>query len=187
MKYKSLLIWFLVCITLYSCTPELKVYEIEQKINKYNIASYEGNIDYLLKNTPKKAIKTYGKKYSREYLHKLYDKRDYPIYYNDIGDLVVQNRKKCNSYYIYTVDYIVDEFQMTPYLDSTALKFNQTEYGKEHVYFNSNSKILQIRKSKSKILIFDKDKRWKVLDDNIQYLDDNYGTGFSDCIGINSN
>ena len=184
MKYKIIMINILVFFFLYGCSPVLNISEIEQRINNNYKALSEGNVEYLLRNTPKRALKEYGEKASEIYLHKTYDNRDNPVYYNDIGQLVVQKRDRCNSYYYYKVDYIVDELQNTPYLDSTALELNQRKYGKEHVNFNPNSKILQIRKSKSKILVFDKDKRWKVLDNDIQYLNDNYGEGFSDCIGL---
>jgi hypothetical protein len=71
---------------------------------------------------------------------------------------------------------------MTPYLDSAALKLNETEYGKKHVVFNSNSKILHVTEKKHLMLIFDKDRNWKILDYDKQSLNENYGNGFWECI-----
>jgi len=77
---------------------------------------------------------------------------------------------------------------MTPYMDSTALKLNYKDYGKENVSFNPNSKFLQIRQFISNVLVFDKDKRWMLLGLEkyyIQSLNDNYGKGFYECVHSN--
>jgi len=159
----------------------LNIYEIERRINKDNTALLDGDVDYLLKNTPKKYLKEYGESEYKERLSKIYDNRKYPVGYSNIGELDIEDRQKCNSYYYYKVTYKVTRAQMTPYLDSTALKRNHKEYGEENVIFNSNSKILHITKYRNKILIFDKDREWKVLVLDEEILDDNYGDEFWVC------
>lgn len=184
MNYSKLLAYCLLICIFYSCAPKLSISEIELRINKKNTASFEGDVEYLLKNTPKKYLKEYGESLFREKLTKIYDNRKYPIGYSDIGELAIQDRNKCNSFYYYKVTYKVTKAQMTPYLDSTALKLNQDKYGKKNVIFNSNSKILHVTEDKNSILIFDKDRKWKVLNLDKKNLDKYYGGGFSKCLKI---
>ncbi len=182
MNFTKLLIYCLLFCAFYSCIPKLNISEIELRINNDNTLLFEGDVEYLMKNTPKKYLREYGKTAYREKLTKIYDNRPYPVGYSNIGELVIQDRDKCNSFYYYKVTYKVTEVQLTPYLDSTALKRNQKKYGKENVFFNSNIKSLHITGVKNKILIFDKDREWKVLNLNEEFLDENYGDGFSKCL-----
>ena len=182
-KSKKLVIYFILCCTFSSCAPQLSIFEIKQKINNNYTALFEGDVKHLLKNLPKKYLEEYGKIGIREELSKIYKGRRYPVGHSNIGELVVQNRNKCNTFNYYIVTYKVSKAQMTPYLDSTALALNQKEYGKENVFFNPNSKILHVTEYKTSILIFDKDKKWKVLDLDKEYLDRYYG-GFSKCLKL---
>lgn len=183
-------VYGLLFCAFFSCSPTLNISELEKRINTHYTASNEGNVEYFYKNTPAKFIKEYGEDGLRKKLHEMYDNKENPEFFNEIGELSVQDRKKCNSTYYYKVKYIVDRAQHTPYLDSTALKLNQKEYGIEHVNFNTNSKILQVRENKETILLFDKKiKEWIFLDYNsdLKYLDRYFGNGFSDCIQTNVN
>lgn len=182
MNYSKIFGLSLIVFFSYSCAPKLSYSEIELKINELNTASFEGDIEYLLKNTPSKYLKEFGENNFREKYSKLYDNRKYPIGYSDIGELTVQDRNKCNSYYYYKASYKVSKSQMTPYLDSTSLKLNENKYGKRNVTFNSNSKILNVTEIKNSLLIFDKDSSWKVLNLNEKNLDKFYGNGFFNCI-----
>jgi len=183
MDYIKLLVYCLLICIFYSCVPKLSISEIELRINKKNTASFEGDVEYLLKNAPKKYLKDYGESDFREMLTKIYDNRKYPIGYSDIGELAILDRNKCNSFYYYKITYKVTKAQMTPYLDSTALKLNQDTYGKKNVIFNSNSKILHVTECKTSILIFDKDRKWKILDlDKEKSLDKYYGDRFYKCL-----
>jgi hypothetical protein len=161
--------------------------EIEEKINASYTAHFEGDIEYMIQNNPKQAVKEYGEDGLRKNLLKVFNgKRTNIPRFNDIGELRIQDRNKCNSTYFYKVKYLVDKTQYTPYLDSTALELNYKDYGKENVFFNSNSKFLQIREKKERVLILDKGRNWILLDydSNMQYLDRYYGDGFSECIKV---
>jgi len=168
-----------------SCAPKLTFTEIEEKINASYTAFHEGDVEYMLKNQPKQALKEYGENGYRKNLLKVFNgKRTNIPQFNDIGELRIQDRNKCNSTYFYKVKYLVDKAEFTPYLDSTALELNYKEYGKENVNFLSNAKILQTRLKKEEILIFDKGRKWILLDydSNMEYLNRYYGDGFSECI-----
>tara|TARA_Y100000815_G_scaffold229759_1_gene219260 strand:- start:534 stop:1070 length:537 start_codon:yes stop_codon:yes gene_type:complete len=162
--------------------------QIEERINEDYIAFNENDIEYEYDNTPVKYLKEYGEEGFRKKLQKTYDSKKntkYPVIFNDIGELKVQEIDKCNSTYFYKVKYTIDKSQMTPYLDSIALDRNYKSYGKENVNFNPNSKILQTRLRKESILIFDKDKVWKLLtykDFDEKLYDRLFGKGFSDCV-----
>jgi len=168
-----------------SCSPTLTFTEVEERINSDYTAFNEGNVEYEVGNTPKKYLKEYGENGVRKKIQEIYSDRKYPSSFGVIGELKIQDRNKCLSTYFYKVKYLVDKVQMTPYLDSTALKLNYKSYGKKNVKFNPNSKILQIRLTKEEILIFDKDRKWKLLPfDNFdsQLFDRIFGKGFSECI-----
>lgn len=185
LKTKALTFFFLI-FTLTSCSPKLTFTDIEKRINEDYTAFNDGNVEYELKNTPKEYIKEYGANGLKEKFHRIYENRTNQPYFSDIGELRIQDRSKCNSTYYYKVKYTVDKVQMTPYLDSIALKFNENEHGKENVDFNSNSKLLQIRQKKEKLLVYDKDKNWKLLNynSNMQYLNRYFGKEFSECIQL---
>tara|TARA_R110002033_G_C3791729_1_gene230381 strand:+ start:23 stop:646 length:624 start_codon:yes stop_codon:yes gene_type:complete len=189
-KLIKITVYSLLFCALFSCSPTLNISELEKRINTHYTASNEGNVEYFYENTPAKFIKEYGKDGLIKKLHEMYDDQENPEFFNEIGELSVQERNKCNSTYYYKVKYIVDRSQHTPYLDSTALKLNQKKYGIEHVNFNPNSKILQVRENKETILLFDKKiKKWIFLEYNsdMKYLDRYFGNGFSDCIQTNVN
>ena len=66
-----------------------------------------------------------------------------------------------------------------------TLGFSIIEDSKNSVSFNPNSKFLQTRLRNERILIFDKDKVWKLLE--YKYLDEQmydtyFGKGFSKCV-----
>jgi len=187
-KYKQSMIFIAFYLILSSCAPKLTFTEIEERINEKYTAFKENDIEYEFKNTPVKYLKDYGEKGFRKKLKKIYElrkKSKYPPLFNDIGELRIQDINKCNSTYFYKVKYIIDKAQMTPYLDSTALELNYKNYGKNNVSFNPNSKILQTRLRKENILIFDKDRVWKLLtfkDFDEQLYDRLLGKGFSKCL-----
>ncbi|MFD0975442.1 hypothetical protein [Salinimicrobium gaetbulicola] len=162
--------------------------EIEKRINSNYTAFNENDVEYEFGNKPVKYLKEYGEEGVREKLQEIYKlrkTRKYPILYDEIGDLRIQDINKCNSTYFYKVKYIVDKAQMTPYLDSTALERNYKSYGKDNVSFNPNSKILETRITKENILVLDKDKVWKLLDFkdfDEQLYDRFFGKGFSKCL-----
>ncbi|MBU3823191.1 hypothetical protein KO566_14120 [Flavobacteriaceae bacterium XHP0103] len=186
-KYQLILLT-IIFQTLFSCAPKLTFTEIKERVNKEYAALNENDIDYEYNNTPVKYIKEYGEEGFRKKLQEIYKSRkdsEFPIMFNDIGELKIQDINKCNSTYFYKVKYTVDKTQMTPYLDSTALELNYKNYGKENVNFNPNSKILQTRLQEERILIFDKDKVWKILpfaDFDSQLYDRLFGNGFSVCL-----
>lgn len=182
-------IFFILLIqTLNSCAPKLTYTEINKKVNANYIALSENDIEYEFNNTPLKFIKEYGEEGFRKRLQELYESRkesEYPPYYNDIGDLRIQDINKCNSTYFYKVKYIIDKVQTTPYLDSIALELNYKIYGKENVHFNPNLKILETRLRKEGLLILDKDNNWKFLlfeDFDEKMYDRIYGKEFSECV-----
>ena len=184
----QLLLLTIIFQTIFSCAPKLTFTELEERVNKEYTAFNENDIEYKYKNTPVKYLKEYGKDGFRKKLQKVSEskkKSKYPIMFNNIGDLKIQDINKCNSTYFYKVKYLVDKAQITPYLDSIALERNYKSYGKENVNFNPNSKILQTRLRKESILIYDKDKVWKILnysDFNNQLYDRLFGKGFSECL-----
>ncbi|WP_435254986.1 hypothetical protein [Tenacibaculum sp. A30] len=186
-KHK-LILFTLIFQILFSCAPKLTFTEIEDKVNKEYIAFNKNDFEYEYDNTPIKYLKEYGEEGFRKKLQEIYESRkesEFPIMFNDIGELKIQDINKCNSTYFYKVKYIVDKTQMTPYLDSTALELNYKNYGKENVNFNPSSKILQTRLQEERILIFDKDKVWKILtfkDFDSQLYDRLFGKGFSECL-----
>ena len=186
---KSRLICFIVVVqTFVGCAPKLTFTEIEKRVNLDYTASNENDIEYEFQNTPVKYLKEYGREGFREKLQEIYELRKtskYPIIFDKIGDLRIQDIDKCNSTYFYKVKYVIDKVQMTPYLDSTALERNYKNYGRNNVNFNPNSDILEIRLTKESILVFDKDKEWKLLDYedfDEQLYNRLFGTGFSDCL-----
>ncbi|MGM1057538.1 MAG: hypothetical protein ACQEWG_16750 [Bacteroidota bacterium] len=186
---RSRLICFIVVFqTLAGCAPKLTFTEIEKRVNLDYTAFNENDIEYEFQNTPVKYLKEYGEEGFREKLQKIYDLRKtskYPIFFDRIGDLRIQDIDKCNSTYFYKVKYVVDKVQMTPYIDSTALERNYKSYGRNNVRFNPNSEILEIRLTKKSILVFDRDKEWKLLDYedfDEQLYNRLFGTGFSDCL-----
>jgi hypothetical protein len=162
--------------------------EIKERVNADYIAFNENDFNYEFNNTPVKYVKGYGEEGFKNKLQKIHESRKknkFPPLFNDIGDLRTQDINKCNSSYFYKVKYIIDKAQMTPYIDSIALELNYKSYGKDNVSFNPNSKILQIRLKKESILIFDKDKTWKLL--NYKSFDEQsydiyFGKGFSKCV-----
>ncbi|MCT4697515.1 hypothetical protein, partial [Tenacibaculum haliotis] len=156
-KQSNIFILCLLYFTLYGCAPKLTYTEIENRINKDYNAFNDGNVEYEMKNTIKKYLKEYGKDGFRKMIKKRYSNRGNHPYFN-VGSIKIQDRNKCNSTYFYNTKYTVDKSEITPYIDSTALKLNYKEYGRENVNFNPNSKILQIRMEKKGILIFDKDR-----------------------------
>jgi len=168
-----------------SCSPKLSITKIEKRINANYTAFHEGNVEFMLKNKPKKGLKEYGESRYRKMLLDVFNgKRKNPPHFSDIGDLKIQDRNKCNRTYFYKVKYLIDKTQHTPYLDSIALKLNYKEYGKENVNFLPKVKILQIREKKKQILLFDKGKKWILLEynSNMKNLNRYYGEGFSKCI-----
>ena len=186
-KYQLFLL-IIIFQTISSCAPKLTFTEIKERVNKEYIAFNDNDIEYEYDNAPVKYLKEYGEEGFRKELQQIYElrkEREYPIIFSDIGDLKVQDLNKCNSTYFYKVKYRVDKAQMTPYLDSTALELNYKNYGKKNVSFNPNSKILQTRINKESILIFDKDKIWKILsftDFDSKLFDRLFGKGFSECL-----
>jgi hypothetical protein len=182
MNFKRYILYIILFCSFLSCARKLNVSEIKLKINSRNTALFEGNVDQIVKNTPKKYLKTYGESSFRELLTKVYSNKKDPILYSNIGDLHIQDNGKCNSYSYYKVTYRVRSSQMTPYLDSIALLRNEKKYGEENVTFLYNSKILEISEEKSEILIFDKDHRWKIINYDMETLLENYGSKFLDCI-----
>ena len=186
-KYQLILL-IIIFQTIISCAPKLTFTEIEETVNKKYIAFNENDMEYEYKNTPVKYLKEYGEDGFRKKLQKIYESKKnskYPVMFNDIGDLKIQDINKCNSTYFYKVKYLIDRAQMTPYLDSTALELNYKDYGKENVNFNPNSKILQTRLRKESILIYDKDKVWKFFNYegfDKQSYDRYFGKGFSKCV-----
>ena len=187
-RHNKLILFIILFYTMNSCAPKLTFTEIEKKINENYIALSENNIEYEFKNTPVKDIKKYGEEEFREKLEKIFKLREnskYPISISSVGDLKIQDIHKCNSTYFYNVRYLLDISQFTPYLDSIALERNYKKYGKENVHFLSNAKILETRQKKEAILIFDKDKEWKLLKfSNLdeQMYDTYFGNGFIECI-----
>ncbi|MGZ0015467.1 hypothetical protein [Yeosuana sp. AK3] len=186
-KHNPLVIFIVFCSTLTSCAPKLTFTEIEEKINKKYIASNENDYKYEFNNIPVKYLNEYGEEGLIKKLQKTYEQKkdEYSPYFSDVGELRVQAKNKCTSTYFYKVKYTVDKAEMTPYLDSTALELNYKIYGKEHVNFNPNSKILETRLRKESIIIFDKDKMWKLLpfeafDEKL--YDRIFGKGFSKCL-----
>lgn len=147
----------------------------------------ENDIEYTVNNTPYKYWKSYSKEGIRANLKKNYTIGEVSVVFGEISGLKVQNKKRCNSfnyyyYYYYYATFFVQEAWYAKYLDSTALEFYYQEYGKNNVNFNSNSKILTIVDTKKKVVIFDKDRKWKVLIINDEFLGKNYGEDFSDCL-----
>jgi hypothetical protein len=187
-KYNPLIIFIVFCLTLTSCAPKLTFSEIEEKLNNKYIASNENDYEYEFNNIPVKFLKEYGEDVLKKKLQKTYETRkkdEYPTNFGNIGELKIQAQNKCRSTYFYKVKYIIDKAEMTPYLDSTALELNYKIYGKENVNFNSNSKILETRQREENIIIFDKDKMWKLMPfeafDEKMY-DRIFGKGFSKCL-----
>lgn len=186
-KYQLILL-IILFQTIISCAPKLTFTEIKERVNKDYVAFNENDIDYEYHNTPVKYLKEYGEEGFTKKLQDIYElrkKRKYPILFNDIGNLKIQDLNKCNSTYFYKVEYIVDKTEMTPFLDSTALERNYKNYGKENVNFSPNSKILQTRLRKESILFFDKDKVWKILsftEIDKQLYDRLFGKGFTECL-----
>ena len=184
-RKNQLILLIIIFQSLYSCAPKLTFTEIDERVNKEYIAFNEDDIEYNYYNTPVKYLTEYGEEGFRKKLQKTYESRKkskYPVLFNDIGELRVQDINKCNSTYFYKVKYIVDKAQITPYMDSIALERNYKSYGKENVSFNPNSKILQTRLRKESILILDKDKVWKLLnftDFDNQLYDRLFGKDFS--------
>lgn len=181
MKRKYLIVYSIFNIILLGCTSNLSTIEIEKRINEYNTAMSNGNIDYVINNLPKKYLRDNDVSMVKEKLQKLHNNREYPKAYSNIGELKITNEGKCNSYYFYKVKYKVKVAQITPYLDSNALKFNYTKYGKENVSFKDKSKILQITKNDEKILVNDVDRCWKILNYNKQSLNKYFGDNFFSC------
>ena len=187
-RKNQLILLIIIFQSLYSCAPKLTFTEIDERVNKEYIAFNENDIEYNYYNTPVKYLAEYGEEGFRKKLQKTYESRKkskYPVLFNDIGELRVQDINKCNSTYFYKVKYIVDKAQITPYMDSIALERNYKSYGKENVSFNPNSKILQTRLRKESILILDKDKVWKLLnftDFDNQLYDRLFGKDFSKCV-----
>ncbi|WP_136482346.1 hypothetical protein [Cognatitamlana onchidii] len=178
----------LIFLSFFNCAPKLTYIEIKEKVNNKYIALNEKDFEYEYNNLPEKYIMEYGEEGLIKKLQETYElrKKDkFPITYDDIGDFKIQPINKCNSTYFYKVKYIVDKVQMTPYLDSLALERNYKNYGKENVSFNSILKILEVRLYKEDILIFDKDKVWKLLafkDFDSQLYDRLFRKGFSECV-----
>ena len=177
---------FFICLlylTINSCAPKLTYTEIETRINKDYTAFNEGDVEYEMKNAIKKYLKEYGKDGLRKKFQERYSNRGNHPYFN-VGSIKIQDRNKCNSTYFYHSKYTVDKSEITPYIDSTALKLNYKKYGREHVNFNPNSKILQVRIEKKGILIFDKDREWKFIfySSELKSLNRYFGEGFSKCV-----
>ena len=187
-KKAKMFILCLIFFTLNSCSPKLNFTEIEARINKEYIAFNENNIEYEFINTPVKYLKDYGEKGFRKKLQEIYKlrkKSKYPPRFNDIGELRIQARNKCNSTYFYKVKYLLDKAQHTPFIDSTALALNYKNYGRKNVNFLPNIKILQVREKKEKILVLDKDRKWKLLTFNnssMKPYDIYFKKGFSKCV-----
>jgi hypothetical protein len=187
-KNNRLILLIVFFHTLGSCAPKLTFTEIEKRINSHYIAFNENDIEYEFNNKPVIYLKEYGEEGIRENLQEVYQlraTRKYPIFFDNIGDLKIQDINKCKSTYFYKVTYIIDKSQMTPYLDSTALERNYKSYGEDNVSFNPYSKILETRMTKENILVFDKDKVWKLLDFtdfDEQLYDRFFGKGFSKCL-----
>jgi len=180
MKYKYLLLCA-VFIIIYGCASNLSVFEIEDRINEYNTAMSNDDIDYTISNLPKKYLHDNDVSMVKEKLQKLYNNREYPKAFSNIGELKILKEGKCNSHYFYKVRYKVKVAQITPYLDSTALEFNYSKYGKENVSFKDNSKILQITKNDKKIIVNDVDRNWKILNYNRESLNKYFGNDFFNC------
>jgi Fe-S cluster assembly iron-binding protein IscA len=182
MKYKYLLLYVFFIVILHGCTSNLSVFEIEDRINEYNTAMSKDDIDYEISNLPKKYLSNIEISSVKEKIQKIYDRTEYPKVYSNIGELEILKEGKCNSFYFYKVKYKVTVAQMTPYLDSSALKYNYSKYGKENVSFKEKSKILHITKNDEKILIHDKDKNWKILNIYKESLNKYFGNDFFSCI-----
>ena len=188
-KHQVILL-IIVTQSILSCAPKLTFTEVQERVNRNYIAFNENDVEYEYANTPVKYLKEYGKEGFREKLEKIAESRSenkYPVVYDDIGSLRIQEISKCNSTYFYKVEYVVDKAQITPYLDSIALERNFKRYGQKNVSFNPNSKILQIRLEQESILIYDKDNHWKMLNYNLnnnKLFDRLFGEGFSKCMHL---
>ncbi len=183
-----LIAYCILFLGIYSCSPKLPIFEIEEKINDDYTAHFEGDIEHMIRDTPTKLLKKYGEKGLRKKLMLVFnDSREYPVGYSNIGELDVKREGKCRSYRYYDVTYLVTKSQMTPFIDSTALKLNYKEYGKENVYLNPSSKILHVTERKHTILVYDRDKNWKILSYDIKFLEEAFGKKFSDCLESNEN
>ncbi len=175
--------FFAILVICSNCAPKLNLYQIEKKINIDYEADFQGDIEYMLKSIPVKDIDRNGIERYRKAFKNIYNnKRKYPVNYSDIGELDVKGNGKCHSYNYYDVTYLVTKSQMTPYIDSSALERNYKKYGKENVYFNKSSKILDITERKHKILVLDKDRVWKILSYDIKSLEESFGDKFAKCI-----
>lgn len=186
-KIRKLFTCFIIFGATFGCAPKLTITDIESRINKDYTAFNEGDVEYEIKNMANKYLKLRGENGVRKSLVASYKNRKNPPYFGKIGDLALQDRKKCNSTYYYYVKYKVNKSEFTPYLDSTALQLNYKIYGKESVYFNTNSKILEVIEKKSRILYLDKDRVWKLenYSSDMKYLNRYFGKGFSECVQSN--
>ena len=178
--------YFLPFLLFSACAPSLTIYQIEKKINNNYKAFVDQNIDHMVENTPKEYLEAYGKKEVKEKLTKIFkNKGESTKVYNKISSLHVRGRLKCNKYYFYTVSYKVKSTEYTPYIDSTALALNINNYGKKNVQLEGvrPNIFLTITKSEEEILIYDKDKKWKILHLNQEKsIDKYYNHLFSKCL-----
>ncbi|WP_075342036.1 hypothetical protein [Tenacibaculum agarivorans] len=182
LKIRSLALG-LIFFSFFSCSQKLNLIQIEKKINERYRASFEGDIECLMNNVPIKVLKDLGDKKIREDYKSIYEEKDeFPVFVSEISELKVNDEGKCESYRFYDVNYKVTKTTKTPYLDSTALKLNYKNYGKENVSFNSDTKILKVNQIQSFMLVLDKDYKWKVVPNDLKILASSFGDNFSKCI-----
>lgn len=93
-KLMKILFYSLFLYIFLSCSPTLNIGELEQRINSHYAASTVGNFEYFYKNTPANYIKEFGEHVVRKKLYEMYGDVENPEFFNDIGELHVQDIKK---------------------------------------------------------------------------------------------
>ncbi|PVW17379.1 hypothetical protein DDV96_02420 [Marixanthomonas spongiae] len=181
----------IICILIFSflfssCSSKLTYIKAEEIINKYYTALSEKDINYQIEQAPVRTIKTtYGSKNkARKHFEDKFpkDNNDTTIQYTDISNLLVSNLKKCFGRKIHIVTYSTHSAQFAPYFNEDAKQFVEKQYGKENYYFHKKTKILEITKSDKKVIIYDKDRKWKITSYDFKSIENGYGEKVANCI-----
>ena len=169
-----------------SCTSKLTYIETEELINNYHTALSERDIEYQVEQAPVRVIKSiYGdKKKALEYLKKRTSEYDNESskQYTDISNLTISELEKCFGKKFYIVNYSYRSAQFAPYFDENSKNFVEKEYGKENFDFHTNTKILEITESDRKVIVYDKDRQWKVISYDYEIIEDGYGEKVAKCV-----
>ena len=183
----NILISLFILFFISSCAPSLGLTEIKDLIDNDLDAVSNNDIEYILNNVPVKYWESHSIEIEREYLESILSE-DKSTVYSNISNLNVREKIKCKSFNFYLVSFSIQGATMTKYIDSTHVNSLYEEYGKRNVNYNPYSNILTIVEDRNKLVLYDKDKKWKIYNISVEheeFIEEYFTKGLWNCLKSN--